>query len=71
MCGGYLLYILLYVDDMLVIEKVIFEVKKEKGILNGGFEIKDLGSKKESSVLKSLGIDQNNVCAYPKKCTLR
>ena len=44
---GSLLYLFLYVDDMLVIAKDIFEVKKVKKMLKGKFEMKDLGAAKK------------------------
>ena len=44
---GSLLYLFLYVDDMLVIAKDIFEVKKVKKMLKGEFEMKDLGVAKK------------------------
>ena len=44
---GSLLYLLLYVDDMLVIEKYMFKVKKVKKMLKGKFEMKDLGAAKK------------------------
>ena len=44
--GGSLLYLLLYVDDMLVIAKDMFEVKKVEKMLKGEFEMKDLWTAK-------------------------
>ena len=43
---GSLVYLLLYVDDMLVVAKDMFEVKKVKEMLKGEFEMKDLGPAK-------------------------
>lgn len=41
-CGGSLLYLLLYVDDMLMIAKDITDVKRVNRTLKGEFEIKFL-----------------------------
>ena len=45
--SGSLLYLLLYVDDMLVIAKDMFEVKKVKEMFKVEFEMKDLGATKK------------------------
>ncbi|GJV60391.1 retrotransposon protein, putative, ty1-copia subclass [Tanacetum coccineum] len=42
--SGSLIYLLLYVDDMLVAAKDIEEVKKLKILLNTEFDMKDLGA---------------------------
>lgn len=46
--NGYLLYLLLYVDDMLVVAKDTFKVHEVKEMLKGEFEMKDFGSKEDS-----------------------
>jgi hypothetical protein len=43
----FFIYLLLYVDDMLIASKSMFEVKKMKSLLSDEFEMKDLvGAKK-------------------------
>lgn len=49
---GYMIYLLLYVDDMLVAAKDIKEVQKLKKLLSSEFEMKDLGTAK-----RILGMD--------------
>lgn len=44
---GSLVYLLLYVDDMLVVAIDMFKVKKVKEMLKGEFEMKDLGPAKK------------------------
>ena len=46
------IYLLLYVDDILIIAKDMFEINKLKILLSGEFEMKDLGA-----VKKILGIE--------------
>ena len=46
-CGGSLLYLLLYVNDMFVIAKDMVGVKRVKDMLKGEFEMKDLGTTKK------------------------
>lgn len=41
--GGIYIYLLLYVDDMLVASKSMVEIEKVKKLLSGRFEMKDLG----------------------------
>jgi hypothetical protein len=41
---GSLIYLLLYLDDMLIAAKSMFEVKRSKYLLGDEFEMKDLGS---------------------------
>ena len=42
--SGYFIYLLLYVDDILIACKSLTEIHKLKLLLNGEFEMKDLGS---------------------------
>ena len=41
--GGMMVYLLLYVDDMLIASSNMLEIQKLKALLNGEFEMKDLG----------------------------
>ncbi|KAH9779242.1 hypothetical protein KPL71_007654 [Citrus sinensis] len=50
--SGGALYLLLYIDDILIAGKNISHIKKLKNLLNGEFKMKDLGS-----VKRILGID--------------
>jgi hypothetical protein len=43
---GSFVYLLLYVDDMLILAKSMFEVKRLKSLLGNEFEMKDLGGAK-------------------------
>jgi len=51
---GTFVYLLLYVDDMLIASKSIFEINKLKTMLNNEFEMKNLGAAK-----KILGMEIN------------
>ena len=44
---GSFVYLLLYVDDMLLATKNLVEVNKLKTLLSGEFEMKDLGATKK------------------------
>ena len=44
---GFFVYLLLYVDDMLIAPKNLVEVNKLKTLLSGEFEMKDLGAAKK------------------------
>ena len=44
---GYFIYLLLYVDDMLIGVKNKFEINKLKKLLSREFEMKDLGVEKK------------------------
>jgi hypothetical protein len=44
---GSFVYLLLYVDDMLIAAKNMLEIKKLKSLLSDEFEIKDLGAAKK------------------------
>ena len=50
--SGGVVYLLLYVDDILIAGKNLSDIKKLKNLLKGEFEMKDLGSAK-----RILGID--------------
>ena len=52
--GGIYVYLLLYVDDMLVASKSMVEIEKVKKLLSGRFEMKDLGCAR-----RILGMDIN------------
>ena len=41
--NGYMIYLLLYVDDILIACKSLGEIHKLKLLLSGEFEMKDLG----------------------------
>ena len=45
--GGSFIYLLLYVDDMLIACKNMFEMNRLKTLLQGEFEMKDLGAMKK------------------------
>ncbi|KAJ8640321.1 hypothetical protein MRB53_017015 [Persea americana] len=45
--NGSYVYLLLYVDDMLIAAKDMFEINRLKTQLSGGFEMKDLGAAKK------------------------
>lgn len=49
---GSFMYLLIYVDDMLIVGKDMYKINKIKAQLSGEFEIKDLGAAK-----KILGIE--------------
>ena len=44
---GSILYLLLYVDDMLIAAKDMGEIQKVKDLLNSEFDMKDLGAAKK------------------------
>jgi hypothetical protein len=44
---GSFVYLLLYVDDMLITAKNMLEIKRFKSLLSDGFEMKDLGAAKK------------------------
>jgi hypothetical protein len=49
--------LLLYVDDMLIAAKSMFEVKRLKSLLSDEFEMKDLGGAKKILGLASTPYD--------------
>jgi hypothetical protein len=54
---GCFVYLLLYVDDMLIAAKIMFEVKRLKYILGDDFEMKDLNGVKNILGLVSTPYD--------------
>ena len=56
--GGIYVYLLLYVDDMLVASKSMVEIEKVKKPLSGRFEMKDMGCAR-----RILGMDIQRDCA--------
>jgi hypothetical protein len=54
---GSFVYLLLYVDDMLIAAKSMFEVKRLKSLLSDEFEMKDLGGAKKILGLVSTPYD--------------
>jgi hypothetical protein len=55
-CGSFV-YLLLYVDDMLIAAKSMFEVKRLKSLLGDKFEIKDLGGAMKILLFVSISND--------------
>jgi len=54
---GSFIYLLLFVDDMLITAKIMFEVKKLKSLLGDEFEMKNLGGAKKIIGLVSTSYD--------------
>lgn len=69
--NGSFVYLLLYVDDMLVVAKNMFEINKLKAQLSGEFEMKDLGVAKKILGVEIHGTEEQVDCIYHRKGTLR
>jgi hypothetical protein len=67
---GSFVYLLLYVDDMLIAAKNMLEIKKLKSLLSDEFEIKDLGAAKKI-LGRFTGIEKRESCTCHRKSTLR
>ena len=69
--GGSSIYLILYVDDMLVACRDLFEVENLKVLLSSDFDMKDLGEAKKILGMKILRIAQRTSCTLVKGGTSR
>lgn len=69
--NGSFIYLLLYVDDMLIAAKDMFEINRLKAQLSGEFEMKDLGVAKKSLGWRFEGTEKRANCLCHKRGTSR
>ena len=68
---GSFIYLFLYIDDMLIAAKHMYEVDKLKSQLKQEFEMKDLGATKKILGMKITGTGKKENCSYLRRNTSR